>query len=135
MPEMPEVPFADITDLERHGRPTSTDEYERVETALADASQYLIDEMRASVARANPATLTAIVCAMVKRVLPDPDAALSGPPPGVESRQFGVGIFQESLKYTNPTGDMYLTKSERRRLRGTRRAFMVDTLPPNAGLL
>lgn len=129
MSEQPHtVPFASIADLADRGRPTSLDEQTRVHTLLDDASQMLVDEMPAAVARANPATLTRVVCAMVIRVL-DSGSTM----PGVESTQFGVGPFQESYKWANPTGDLYLTKSERRALRGPRRAGSVSMMPPGAG--
>ena len=125
---MPAVPFATLTDLADRGRPISGDEQVKAQTLLVDASQLLIDEMPVAVARATPETLTRIVCNMVLRVLDS-----GAPMPGIETTQFGVGPFQESYRWANPTGDLYLTKAERRALRGPVAAFSVSTMPPDAG--
>lgn len=127
-PMMPVVPFADITDLADRGRPTSSEDETEVNKLLRDASQVLLDEMPAAVARAHHDTLTRIVCNMVLRVLDS-----GAPAPGVETSQFGVGPFQESYRWANPTGDLYLTKGERRQLRGPARAFSTSMMPPGAG--
>lgn len=123
----PTVPFATITDLEYLGRDTDSDDLGRISRLLGDASQLVLDEIPAAIAR-PPETLRRIVCAMVLRVLES-----GAPVAGVETSQFGVGPFQESYKWANPTGDLYLTKAERRQLRGPRRAFMIDTAPPDSG--
>lgn len=125
---MPAVPFATLTDLADRGRPISDDELVKAQTLLADASQLLIDEMPAAVARATPETLTRIVCNMVLRVLDS-----GAPMPGIETTQFGVGPFQQSHRWANPTGDLYLTKAERRQLRGPQRASSVSMMPAAAG--
>src|SRR5690625_2110517 len=126
--QTPQVPFADLDDLAARGRPTSPEDETKVERLLADASQVLADEMPAAVTRAHEDTLTRIVWNMVIRVLDS-----GAPVPGVESTQLGVGPFQESYRWANPTGDLYLTKGERRQLRGPRRAASISTMPPGAG--
>jgi len=125
---MPAVPFATLEDLAERGRPTPIEDEAKVERLLADASRVIIDQMPQAVRRAHPDTLTRIVCSMVTRVL---DAG--GPMPGLETTQFGVGPFQESYRWANPTGDLYLTKAEKRALRGPVAAFSVSTMPPDAG--
>ncbi len=127
-PTMPEVPFATLEDLANRGRPTSEDDKTHVETLLSDASQMLIDEMPRAVARANPETLKRIVCEMVKEAVDTGDSM-----PGAESTQFGVGPFQQSYKWANPTGALFIKKAHRRALRGPQRAFTVSTMPEGAG--
>jgi len=125
---MPAVPFATVADLENRGRSTSSEDRVKVETLLQDASQILVDEFPRGVQTAAPETLARIVCNMVLRVLDS-----GAPAPGVETTQFGVGPFQESYRWANPTGDLYLTKRERRQLGGPARAGSVPMMPPGAG--
>lgn len=128
-PMIPAVPFATINDLADRGRPTSSEDTTKVQTLLRDASQLILDEMPQAAARASADTLTRIVCSMVMRVLDS-----GAPAPGVETSQFGVGPFQESYRWANPTGDLYLTKGERRALRGAHgRASSISMMPPGAG--
>ncbi len=127
-PTTPVVPFATVADLANRGRSTSPEDQVKVETLLADASQILIDEFPRGVQTAAPETLTRIVCNMVLRVLDS-----GAPAPGVETTQFGVGPFQESYRWANPTGDLYLTKRERRQLGGPVRASSVSMMPEGAG--
>lgn len=113
--------FAQVSDL--RARKIEFDDEEEAKELLKDASQMLVDEMPAAVSRAHPRTLTRIVCSMVKRSLDDP-----GPVPfGMETGQFGVGPFQQSWKRHNPSDSLYLTKADRRALRGGQRAFMITT--------
>lgn len=100
---------------------------------IDEASQMLRDEMPAAVARLEAqekfSTLERITARMVNDALPKD----SGPPPGVETTQFGVGPFQHSYRYESPPGRLYLTKADRRALRGGQRASSVSTMPPDAG--
>lgn len=129
-PVVHEVPFATLQDLADRGRPTTLGDEMRVMSLVRDASQMLIDEMPAAVTRAHPDTLTRIVCAMVGRVL---DSGAADSMTGVESTQFGVGPFQQSYKWANPSGDLYVSKAERRALGGPRRASSVSMMPEGAG--
>lgn len=124
---MPDIPFASTDDIEARGHAIAVADLARAEKLLADASQMLVDEMPAAVDRAAPATLERIVCAMVIRELASADVR-----PGIETTQFGVGIFQESYKWSNPTGGLYISKAERRALRGPARAFSVNLAPDAA---
>jgi hypothetical protein len=46
-----------------------------------------------------------------------------------------TGPFSRSFNYSNPTGDLYLTKAERRLLGGgVQRAGSIDTVPPGRTL-
>lgn len=116
-------PFAEVSDLEARWRPLTGEESASADALLLDASQMIVDEA-GDVAGIAAATLRRIVCAMVKRAMVVPDGI------GVDSTQFGAGPFQESVKYANPMGDLYLTKAERRALGiGRGRAFEVDLMP------
>lgn len=112
------TPFAVASDLADRWRPLSTAEQAQATILLADASTILraecpdVDERLA----ADPPTLDSdlpvmIVCAMVKRaMIAAADAA------GVGSVQQTAGPFSQSQTFTNPMGNLYLTKAERRLL-------------------
>lgn len=64
-----------------------------------------------------------VVCAMVKRAMLNEDTA------GVSNTQETTGPFSQTFTFANPSGDLYLLKSERSRLLGgVQRAFSIDLL-------
>lgn len=127
--------FAEVSDLEARWRPLAPDERLRAAVLLEDASVLLRAESPTIDARlaSEPPTLDAgiprmIVCKMVQRAMQSgADAA------AVSALQQTAGPFSQSVTYSNPSGELYLTKSERKMLGvGTQRAFSID-LAPNAG--
>jgi len=133
-------PFATVVDLEEAWRPLSADEQKRATYLLGKASRQLRAEASDLDARTvlapedpdylDPALVKDVVCAMVKRVMEAEASGLSAGGP-VESWQTSVGPFQDSFRYTNPTGDMYLTKAEKRLLGvGGQAVFTVSMAPP-----
>lgn len=91
------------------------------ETLLSDASQ-LIRDTCPGWAHASDATLKAITCAMVKRaMIAGSDNA------GLSSTQETTGPFSQTWNFSNPTGDLYLTRTEKQRLgQGRQRAFSIS---------
>lgn len=124
---MSEPAFATVSDLEARWRPLTEAERVSAQVLIADASQLIIDE-RGSTSDVSTGTLKRVVCAIVKRAMAGPGGI------GVESLQTMAGPYQESVKYSNPTGDLYLTRAERKALGMVgQRAFEVDLMPPDAG--
>lgn len=131
------VAFAMVYDLAARWRPLSASEELTATALLADASTVIRSEapgIDAQIA-ADPPTLdpdipVMVACRMVKR------AMASGPDvDGVTTQQQSAGSLSLSLTYANPTGDLYLTKVERRMLGvGRPRAFSID-LAPDAGMV
>lgn len=119
----PIVPFATVADLEARWKPLTPGEQATALVLLEDASQLIIDTCpRASEASEN--TLKRVACAVVKRGMSSP-AIL-----GAESVQQGAGGYQATVNFANPSGDLYLSKSEKQALGcGKQRAFMIDLLP------
>lgn len=108
-------PFATTSDLTARWRTLTAGETTRAATLLADASQMILDEDTRGVLdnfTTATSTLVRIVCNMVIRAMSAPIA--DGPP--VSQQSMGMGPFSESYTFANPTGDLYLTKSERRQL-------------------
>lgn len=125
------VPFATKDDLAARWRTLTSPEQTLATTLLSDASSLILDEC----ARANvvpdgdaselanrTASLKRIVCAIVKRAMIDG----ANESPSVSESQQTAGPFGFREKFTNPTGDLYLTKAERRSLPcGKQAAFTV----------
>lgn len=120
------VPFATTNDLEDRWRPLTADEANRATVLLGDASQLILDEDRLgtldSLVDPPSRTLVRVVCDVVRRAMLTPiDTA------AVTAMQQSAGPFALSATYSNPAGDLYLTRAERRALGfSTQRAGAVD---------
>lgn len=114
-----ETPFASSDDLK--ARWSDLSDTKLADTLLSDASQ-LIRDTCPGWAHASKATLIAIACAMVKRaMIAGSDNA------GLSSTQETAGPYSQTLTYSNPTGDLYLTRAEKQRLgQGRQRAFSIS---------
>ena len=118
----PAPPFAIPAELEERWRPLTPEEVPRATALLLDASQQVMDECPGA-HDASPITLRRVVCAMVKRAMAGPAGV------GVNSFMQGAGPFQQTTQFSNPTGDLYLTKAEKRSLGvGRQKAFEIDLL-------
>lgn len=122
--------FATISDLEAGWRPLSASERIRAAGLLAKASRTIRADAPGIDARIAADTLDAalvgdIACDLVRRILTVP----TDQQPATQASQ-SAGPFSASITFANPTGDMYLTKAERRRLGISRqRAGFVDMGP------
>lgn len=119
--------YATVADLEaRLGRPLTEDERAQASALLDDASAMLA----ALVSPIDPddpvqaANLKSVSCAMVSR------AILSGANGayGVTDSTATMGPFSQRLAFSNPTGDLYVTKAERALL-GIGRAVIGSIRP------
>jgi hypothetical protein len=109
------VAFAEHGDLSARWRSLSTDEQAMATVLLDDASAIVRSECAGIDARitaelVDADLVKATVCAMVKRSMLAADQA------GVSSQQETIGPFSRGVQFTNPLGDLYLTRQERRRL-------------------
>ena len=114
-------PFATLPELKERWPdfPVGADAHATV--LLDDASQFILDTVPTAGA-ASPSTRRRIVCAVVRRAMPDADGL-----DGMESIQQTGGPFSVTMKPVNPAGDFYLTKQERKALGdGTQQAFGVQ---------
>lgn len=108
--------FATIDDLEARYKTLTDGELARATALLTDASVMLVGEFNRvgkSIDEKDEllmANLTRVTCAMVKRVL------ASGLEADVSSSSMTAGSYSEQRTFANPTGDMYITKNERRSL-------------------
>ena len=120
----PDVPFASLDDLAARWKPLDPGEKAQAAVLLEDASQLIIDTCPRA-ANASENTLRRVTCSIVKRAMMAPPIA------GAESVQQGGGGYQATVSFTNPSGDLYLSKSEKISLGyGKQKVFMVDLIPP-----
>lgn len=119
-------PFATKEDLAARWRTLTPDEQSRATILLGDASSQIVDEYpNANVVpdadtvalETRTATLKRITCEMVKRAM---ISDTTGDEPSITEASQSAGPFAFRTKLTNPTGDLYMIKSERR-------AFMRQT--------
>lgn len=121
------IPFATTADLALRWRALTADETPRADALLEDASATIraaCPDIDARIADGfGTAVPRAVACAMVKRAMQG--AGFDG----VTQQSQTAGPFAQATTFANPLGDLYLTKDERRRLRGrTQRAGSVDLL-------
>lgn len=124
--------FATIAELQTRWRVLSDIEKSRAEMLLMDASAIIAtmcaqsgiainadDELQSLIIRAT-------ACEMVKRAMLSPvDQA------PLKNYSQTAGSYSESGTYVNPTGDLYLTSNEKKRLGiGRQRMFSIE---PNGG--
>jgi len=100
-------PFASLADLKARWPdfPIGADAHATV--LLEDASQFILDTVPTA-GLAAEATRRRIVCAVVRRAMPDASGM-----DGMESIQQTTGPFSATFKPVNPAGDFYLTKQEK----------------------
>lgn len=103
--------YATLEDLEARRGVLDQDEREKAAALLDDAAVILDGLVTVDGSEEQEMLLMIVSCNMVSRALSaTPDAF------GVSSLSTTAGVYSESLQYANPSGDMYLTKLEKRLL-------------------
>lgn len=112
-------PFATVEELQLRWPDMPAGAEDHAQVLLEDASQFILD-VCPSAALASVNTRRRVVCAVVRRSI----EAQSSPGVGMETFQATSGPFTNSYTPTNPHGDFYLTRSERKALgEGKQKAF------------
>lgn len=113
--------YATVSELEARWRTLSAAEKVRAGTLLDDASLRVDVECPPDDPVTDAAAREIVVCEMVKRAM-----SVGADAVGVTSTQVGAGPYQETRNFANPTGDLYLTKTDKRLLKcGGAVAFTV----------
>ena len=104
--------YADVSDLEVRWRTLTTDEQERAEALLDDASAMLdayvtVDETDEK----QMNLLKIVVCNMVERAM-----STGGDMYGATQQSMTAVALTQQYTYANPTGDLYISKAEKRML-------------------
>ena len=121
--------FADVSDLESRWRELSTDEEARANVLLGDASAMLSALVEVDSSDAGQAELLKMVCCdMVIRAM----SATAADTFGVSQTSMTAGPYTQSFSYSNPSGDMYITKLEKRLL-GISTSYIGTIRPMMAG--
>ena len=102
--------YAEVSDVEARWRDLTTDEQSRCETLLGDASA-MLDALVPST-EGKEDLLCAVCCDMVIRAM----SASGADAFGASSVSMAAGPYSQTWSYANPSGDMYLTKLEKRLL-------------------
>jgi hypothetical protein len=103
--------YATLEDLEARRGVLDPDDREKAAALLDDAAVILDGLVTIDGSEEQETLLMIVSCNMVSRALSTtPDAY------GVSSLSTTAGVYSESLQYANPSGDMYLTKLEKRLL-------------------
>ena len=100
--------YANISDIEARWRVLSTDEAARANALLEDAATIL--DGLADTEKIEPNLLCQVSCNMVIRAMSTQDLF------GASSSTITAGAYSQTVSYAVPSGDLYLTKTERRLL-------------------
>lgn len=120
--------FADVSDLESRWRDLSAGEEARAAVLLDDASAMLETLVEVDASDEQQAAMLKIVCCnMVQRAMASTENDLFG----VSQQSMAAVGFSQSYSYANPSGDMYLTKYEKRLL-GINVGY-ITSIPPKIG--
>ena len=111
--------YANISDIEARWRVLSTDEAARANALLEDAATII--DAYCDVSNYDAAMV--VSCNMVIRAMSAAQDAL-----GVTQSSMTAGPYSQSWTYSNPSGDMYLTKAERKML-GIEKCY-IGTIRP-----
>lgn len=99
--------YATVEDLEaRYG--DLTDERQEQAAVLLDDAAVIIDAV-VTVDEAHEAAAKVVSCAMVNRAL----SAYESDMYGITQQTMTAGSYSQSMSYTNPSGDLYMTGTEK----------------------
>lgn len=118
-----EPPFATVTDLEQRWHTLTDEESEQAQTLLDDAS-LTITALQPHWRQLDAGLLRMVTCNIVKRAM---TTGSDGMPAGVTQYNQTTGSFTDGYTFANPTGDLYLTATEKKLLGvGVQRAYRID---------
>lgn len=121
--------FAEVSDIESRWRELSTDEEARATTLIDDASAMLSALVEVDDDDEEQAELLEIVCCnMVIRAM----SASEYDAFGASQMSMTAGPYTQQWTYSNPSGDMFITKMEKRLL-GISTSYIGTIRPMMAG--
>lgn len=120
--------FATVEDLERRWRPLTEDEQETAEALLEDAAVLLASAVTIDPDDTQQASLLRVIsCAAVRRAM----APMTDGTMGVTQGSISADVYSQSWTFSNPAGDLYISKKELKAL-GVGAGFFA-TIPPVIG--
>lgn len=120
--------FAEVSDIESRWRELSTEEQSRASVLIDDASAMLTALVAIDTDDDEQAQLLKqVCCSMVIRAMSATEADAFG----ASQMSMTAGPYTQSWNYANPSGDMYLTRLEKRLLGIT--SGYIGTIRPKIG--
>lgn len=120
--------FAEVSDIESRWRELSTTEQTRASVLIDDASAMLTALVNVDTDDEEQAQLLKqVCCSMVIRAM----SATESDAFGASQMSMTAGPYTQSWNYANPSGDMYLTKLEKRLLGIT--SSYISSIRPKIG--
>lgn len=120
--------YADVSDIEARWRELTADEQARAEVLIDDASAMLASMVAVDDSdEQQAALLKTVCCSMVIRSM----SATAADTFGASNMSMTAGSYTQSWTYSNPSGDMYLTKLEKKLL-GIAAGY-IGTIEPRIG--
>lgn len=117
--------FATVDDLEARWHPLLDAERERAAVLLEDAALYLSSFVNVDDGDERQAGILKMVsCSMVQRAMSTAQSDAFG----VSQQTITADIYSQSLSFANPSGDFYLTASEKRLL-GITSSYIIGIRP------
>lgn len=117
--------FATVEDLEARWHALTEPEQARATVLLDDASVYIASLVRVDASDCMQASALKIVCcSMVQRAM----NASANDAFGISQQTITADIYSQSMSFANPSGDFYLTASEKRLL-GITSSYMLGIRP------
>lgn len=121
--------YAEVSDIELRWHELDSDEQSRAAVLIDDASAMLDALVTVDTSDDEQLELLKMVCCnMVIRAM----SASEADSYGASNMSMTAGVYTQSWTYSNPTGDMYLTKMEKRLL-GISSAYIGSIRPMMAG--
>lgn len=102
--------YATVDDLAARWHALTATESKQAAALLDDAAALIDAACSAGGVDVRPEAALIVSCAMVKRSMLAVDSA------GITQQSESVGSFSQSFTWSNPQGDIYITRSERRLL-------------------
>lgn len=129
--------YATLTDLQEHWPALPEGDFAEASQKLHEASIEIrgnypdLDQrisMPVEAGGMDPDIPRLVTCRMVKRAMTAPDDRMAG----VEQVQQSAGPFGQTLRFTNPDGNIYLSKGDRNLLKASRPRGKAFTIHPGA---
>ena len=120
--------FAEVSDIEARWHALTDEEQSRAAVLIDDASAMLAALVTVDGTDEQAALLKSTCCNMVIRAM----SATAADSYGVDSMSMTAGPYSQSWNYSNPSGDMYLTRREKRLL-GISTGYIGSIRPMMAG--
>ncbi len=119
--------YATVDDLVQRWPDLPEARFSVAEVLLGDAATLIRAYVREDIGDVDPDVLVMVSCAMVKRALIGAETG------GVSALDLQAGPFAERRQFSNPTGDLYLSKAEKDSLStASRGRFTIGLIPDSS---